>query len=88
MSRLPGARADLVCNLVVTAVATYALTSDWRMDHVTFSCRPWLSCNRLSLLWLDRIRLGPRALQIASRDLLGVATASQRADFRVSSRAT
>jgi hypothetical protein len=54
MSVLPDARADLVCYLVATAAATYALTSDWRVDHVVISCRSWLSRNRLSLPWRDR----------------------------------
>jgi hypothetical protein len=46
---LPDARADLLCYLVTTAAATYALTGDWRVDHVVFSCRSWLSRNRLIL---------------------------------------
>ena len=34
MSLLPDARADLLCYLVATAAATYALTSDWRVDLI------------------------------------------------------
>ena len=62
MSVLPDARADLVCYLVATAAATYALTSDWRADHVVISRRSWLLRNRLSLPWLDRLRHGRLAL--------------------------
>ncbi|MGA7813345.1 hypothetical protein [Caballeronia sp.] len=38
-SLLPDAHADLLCYLVATAAATYALTSDWGVDHVVISCR-------------------------------------------------
>ena len=82
MSLLPDARADLLCHLVATAAATYALTGDWRVDHVVMSCRSWLSCNRLSLTWLDRVRLGQLALQIARRDLRGVGIALTQADVQ------
>jgi hypothetical protein len=34
MSHSPDARAELLCYLVATAAATYALTRDWRVDHV------------------------------------------------------
>jgi hypothetical protein len=82
MSVLPDARADLVCYLVATAAASYTLTSDWRVDHVVISCRSWLSRNRLSLPWLDRVRLEQLALQIARRDLRGVGIALKRADVQ------
>jgi hypothetical protein len=82
MSLLPDARADLLCYLVATAAATYALTSDWRVDHVVISCRSSLSRNRLSLPWLDRVRLGQLALQIARRDLRGVGIALKQADVQ------
>jgi len=82
MSLPPDARADLLCYLVATAAATYALTSDWRVDHVVISCRSWLSSNRLSLPWLDRVRLGQLALQIARRDLRGVGIALKQADVQ------
>ena len=82
MSRLPDARADLVCDLVGTTAATYALTSDWRVDHVVFSCRSWFSRNRLSLPWLDRVRVGQLALQIAPRDLRGVGIVLKHADVQ------
>ncbi|MEA3112294.1 MAG: hypothetical protein QOG58_2093 [Caballeronia sp.] len=47
---------------------------------MVISCRSWLSRNRLSLPWLDRVRLGQLALQIARRDLRGVAIALKPAD--------
>src|SRR5260370_25550395 len=82
MSLLPDPRADLLCYLVATAAATYALTSDWRVDHVVTSCRSWLSRNRLSLPWLDRVRLGQLALQIARRVLRGVGIALKQPDVQ------
>ncbi|WP_089162913.1 hypothetical protein [Caballeronia sordidicola] len=82
MSLLADARADLLCYLVATAAATYALTSDCRVDHVVISCRSWLSRNRLSLPWLDRVRLGQLALQIARRNLRGVGIALKQAEVQ------
>jgi hypothetical protein len=82
MSLFPNGRADLLCYLVATAAATYALTSDWRVDFMVISCRSWLSRNRLSLPWLDRVRLGQLALQIARRDLRGVGIALKQADVQ------
>jgi hypothetical protein len=82
MSLLPEARADLLCYLVATAAATYALTGDWRVDHVVMSCRSWLSRNRLSLPWFDRVRLGQLALQIARRDLRGAGIALKQANVQ------
>jgi len=80
MSLLPDARANLLCYLVATAATTYALTSDWRVDLMAISCRSWLSRNRLSLPWLDRVRLGQLALQIARRDLRAAGIAFKQAD--------
>jgi hypothetical protein len=82
MSLSPGARTHLLCYLVATTAATYVLTSDWRVDHVVISCRSWLSRNRLSLPWLDRVRLGQLALQIARRDLRGAGIAIKQADVQ------
>jgi hypothetical protein len=64
------ARPDLLCFLVAIAAASYALTYEWRVDHVVESCRRWLEKNRLTMLWLDRVRIGRLALKIASEDLL------------------
>jgi hypothetical protein len=52
------------------------------VDHVVISCRSWLSRNRLSLPWLDRVRLGQLASQIARRDLRGVGIALRQADVQ------
>jgi len=82
MSLLPDARADLLCYLDATAAATHALTSDCRVDHMVIFCRSWLSRNRLSLPWLDRVRLRQLALQIARRDLRGVGIALKQADVQ------
>jgi hypothetical protein len=82
MSLLPYAPADLLCYLVATAAASYALTGDWRVDHVVNCWRSWLSRNRRSLPWLDRVRLGQLALQIARRDLRGVGIALKQADVQ------
>jgi hypothetical protein len=82
MSLLPDVRADLLCYLVATVAATYALTSDWRVDHAVISCRSWFARNRLSLPWLDRVRLAQLALQIARHDLRGVGFALKQADVQ------
>ncbi|WP_404611022.1 hypothetical protein [Caballeronia udeis] len=82
MSLLPDARGELLCYLFATEAATYALTSDWRVDFIMISCRSWLSRNWLSLQWLDRVCLGQLVLQIARRDLRGVGIALKRADVQ------
>jgi hypothetical protein len=64
------ARPDLLCFLVAIAAASYALTQEWRVDHVVECCRQWLKKNRLEMHWLDRILIGQLALKIASQDLL------------------
>src|SRR5258708_16366692 len=65
-----GARPDLLCFLVAIAAASYALTYEWRVDHVVECCRQWLEKNQLTMHWLDRVRIGQLALKIASQDLL------------------
>lgn len=80
MSLFSDARADLLCYLVATAASSYALTSDWRVDLVVISCQSWLSRNRLSLPWMDRVRLGQLAVQIARRDLRAAGIALKQAD--------
>jgi hypothetical protein len=67
----PGsARPDLPCFLVAIAAASYALTHEWRVDHVVECCRKWLKKNRLKMHWLDRVQIGQLALKIAGTDLL------------------
>jgi hypothetical protein len=82
MSLLPDARANLLCYLVATAAATYALTSDWRVDLMVISCRSWFLRNRFSLPWMDRVHLGQLALQTARRDLRGAGIALKQADVQ------
>ncbi|MFM0058004.1 hypothetical protein PQR64_20440 [Paraburkholderia phytofirmans] len=69
-SERESARPDLLCFLVAIAAASYALTSEWRVDHVVECCRQWLKKNGLKMGWLDRVRIGQLALKIASKDLL------------------
>ncbi|HEV3422979.1 MAG TPA: hypothetical protein VG105_04180 [Paraburkholderia sp.] len=64
------ARPDLLCFLVAIAAASYALTQEWRVDHVVKCCRHWLEKNQLTMHWPDRVRIGQLALKIASKDLL------------------
>lgn len=63
------ARADLLCFLVAIAAASYALTEQWRVDHVVDCCRQWLTRNSMTMHWLDRVRIGQLALKIAEHDL-------------------
>ncbi|MBI0330054.1 hypothetical protein [Burkholderia plantarii] len=69
------ARPDLLCYLVAIAAASYALTEEWRVDHVVECCRRWLDKQRVTMAWLDRVRIGQLALKIARRDLLGAGIA-------------
>ncbi|CAB3769145.1 hypothetical protein [Paraburkholderia humisilvae] len=63
------ARAELLCFLVAIAAASYALTQEWRVDHVVQCCRQWLVRNETKLHWLERVRTGQLALKIAQHDL-------------------
>ncbi|MBB3258250.1 hypothetical protein F4827_003118 [Paraburkholderia bannensis] len=69
------ARPELLCYLVAIAASSYALTQEWRVDHVVSCCREWLDKAGATMHWLDRVRLGQLALKIASRDLLGAGIA-------------
>ncbi|RFU45142.1 hypothetical protein [Paraburkholderia sp. DHOC27] len=64
------ARPELLCFLVAVAAASYALTGEWRVDHVVKCCRQWLDKNETKMFWLDRVLIGQLALKIASQDLL------------------
>jgi len=64
------ARPELLCYLVAIAAASYALSQEWRVDHVVECCRQWLKKNGCTMHWLDRVRIGQLALKIASRDLI------------------
>ena len=67
---IPDGRADLLCFLVATAAASYALTQEWRVDHVVANCRAWLARHLVSMDWLERVEIGQLALTIAERELL------------------
>jgi hypothetical protein len=70
INRLPDGRADLLCFLVATAAASYALTQEWRVDHVVANCRAWLARHLVSMNWPERVQIGQLALKIAESDLL------------------
>ena len=65
----PAARTHLLCYLVTSALASYALTKTWRVDHVVESARIWLVRNRMSASWLDRLMLGQMALKLSREHL-------------------
>jgi len=67
---IPDGRADLLCFLVATAAASYALTQEWRVDHVVANCRAWLARHLVSMDWLERVEIGQLALKIAEGELL------------------
>jgi hypothetical protein len=69
------ARSELLCFLVAIAAASYALTNEWRVDHVVECCRQWLKKNRMKMRWLERVRIGQLALKIAGNDLLAAGVA-------------
>jgi hypothetical protein len=69
------ARPELLCFLVAIAAASYALSQEWRVDHVVECCRKWLRKNDAAMHWMDRIRIGQLALKIASCDLLDAGVA-------------
>ena len=77
-----GTREDLLCFLVATAAASHSLTRDWRVDHVVESCRIWLTRNAADLPWLERVRLGQLALDIAKRDLCGTGISVRQSDVQ------
>lgn len=83
IDELTGARADLLCFLVATVAASYALTQEWRVDHVVESCRIWLKRNLVTMNWLDRILTGQLALKIARRDLKRAGIAVRQSDVQV-----
>jgi hypothetical protein len=52
------ARTHLLCYLVASALASYALTSTWRVDHVVESARIWLARNDLRSTRIDVLKRG------------------------------
>jgi hypothetical protein len=79
----PGARAELLCFLVATAAASRSLTHEWRVDHVVESCRIWLARHAVVMHWLERVKIGQLALQVARRDLRGAGISVQQSDVQV-----
>ena len=79
---LRGARAELLCFLVATVAASYALTQEWRVDHLVESCRIWLKRHLVTMDWFERIRIGQLALKIARRDLKGAGIAVRQSDVQ------
>jgi hypothetical protein len=71
----PATRAELLCFVVAIAAASYALSAEWRVDHVVQCCRQWLAKNRTTMHWLERVRIGQLALKIASQDLIDAGVA-------------
>jgi hypothetical protein len=69
-TELERVRPDFLCFLVAIAAASYALTYEWRVDHVVACCRQWLVKNRQKMHWLERVHLCQLALKIARQDLL------------------
>jgi hypothetical protein len=74
-TELDDAGPDFLCFLVAIAAASYALTYEWRVDHVVACCRLWLERNRLTMHWLGRVRTCQLALKIARNDLLNAGVA-------------
>ena len=79
----PGARAELLCFLVATAAASRTLTHEWRVDHVVESCRIWLAQHAVVMYWLERVKIGQLALQVARRDLRRAGITVRQSDVQV-----
>jgi len=75
----PAARTHLLCYLVASALASYALTKTWRVEHVVESARIWLARNMKSASWLERLMLGQMALKL-SREHLAASHAVRQSD--------
>ena len=75
----PAARTHLLCYLVASALASYALTKTWRVEHVVESARIWLARNKMSASWLDRLMLGQLALKL-SREHLSASNTVRQSD--------
>ncbi|WP_322101686.1 hypothetical protein [Paraburkholderia sp. J41] len=69
------ARPELLCFMVAIAAGSYALTQEWRVDHVVDCTHRWLNKGGVTMHWLDRVRLGQLALKIAKNDLLDAGVA-------------
>jgi hypothetical protein len=78
----PGERAELLCFLVATAAASRSLTHEWRVDHVVDSCRIWLLRHAVVMDWLERVKIGQLALQVAGRDLRDAGITVRQSDVQ------
>ena len=58
-------RTHLLCYLVASALCSHALTKIWRVEHMVESNRIWLTRNRATASWLERIMLGQLAMKLA-----------------------
>lgn len=74
-TELDAASPDFLCFLVAIAAASYAMTYEWRVDHVVACCRLWLKRKHLRMHWLGRVRFCQLALKIAKHDLLDAGVA-------------
>ena len=73
----------LLCYLVVSALASHALTKTWRVEHVVESVRIWLARNMMSASWLDRLMLGQLALRLSREHLAASGVVHQSDAFAV-----
>jgi hypothetical protein len=62
---LPDMQAHLLCYVVLSALTSHALTNNWKVEHSVESIRIWLTRNRQSASWLQRVRLGQFGFKLA-----------------------
>ena len=65
----PDMRTHLLCYLVASALCSHALTKNWRVEHMVESNRIWLTRNRSTATWLERVMLGQLAMRLAREHL-------------------
>src|ERR1700730_16953396 len=78
----PESQTNLLCFLVATVAASRSLTHEWRVDHVVESCRIWLARHAAVMHWLERVKIGQLALQVARRDLRGAGISVRQSDVQ------
>jgi len=66
---LPDMQAHLLCYVVVSALTSHALTNNWSVEHSVESIRIWLTRNRQSANWLQRVCLGQFAFKLAREQI-------------------
>jgi hypothetical protein len=82
IDELADGRAELLCFLVATLAASYALTQEWRIDHAVKSCRIWLTRSFVTMHWLERVKVGQLALKIAKRKLKSAGISVRQSDVQ------